>query len=411
MNKKISTKVAILVIVVFSLAVCGVIIAISFLQNFSNKGSEIAPILQRSDLRKESKVNKSDSSQVPKRFSGSDCYIKDKEGNDDLGSLSADFNLDDANTKVKYENEDKGISFDIPYNAKWGNKNCKVKPYTEFVQPSGDALVEFGKPQAWIPSEFRLTISPYRSSGDIINELNSSTEEPKVQPIKKMIAENQVVSWKSSEAYPMLSYEVVGKQYNYRFDCIGSDSQSEGKKLENIIASANVSNTNSGNNQVQVSFRDSNYIVSAPLAISVSDVTKKATEIAGFQIYCPTFSPKEYKRYVTAVEIYKDKTSASCSIEDASPNSTFSPIIIEESPTKNANGKRILERIDSWDSKKEVDINGNKGYVGTSWAGTNEQIGVTYSDLIYSDDKGTVVSIDSSYYDTDVLLRVARSMQ
>jgi hypothetical protein len=411
MNKKISTTVAISIIAVFALFIGGIIFICSKSQSSLISEKNIALDPQKNNPQEIKKSDNQDINQVPKRFSGSGCYEKEKEGYDNFYLLSKYFNLDDANSKVKYENKEKGISFDIPYNAKWGNKNCKVEAYTEFIQPSGGALVEFGKPQAWIPSEFRFTISSQRSSDDIINELNGFTEEPKVQPIKKIIASNQVVFWKSSEVYPMLSYEIVGKQYNYRFDCIGSDSQSEAKKLENIIASANVSNTNSGNNQVQVSYKDSNYIISAPLTVPVSDVTKRATEIAGFHVYCPTIFPKEYKRHMTTVEIYKDKTSVYCSIDDASPNSTFAPIIIKESPIENANGKKILEDINTWDSKKEVDVNGSKGYIGTSWAGTNEHIGVTYSNLIYSDGKSTAVSIDSSFYSTDILLKIARSMQ
>lgn len=246
MNKKISTSIAISIIAVFALLVGVIIFLSSYFQNNASLVNEVAPFPQNNNSSIKGGENnsegnastvKKESNQVPKRFSGSGCYEKEKEGYDNFYLLSKDFNLDDANSKAKYENIEKGISFDIPYNAKWGNKNCKVEPYTEFIQPSGGVLVEFGKPQAWIPSEFRLIISSQRSSDDIINELNGFMEEPKVQPIKKIIANNQVVFWKSSEVYPSLSYEVVGKQYNYRFDCNGSDSQSEAKKLEQIISS------------------------------------------------------------------------------------------------------------------------------------------------------------------------------
>jgi hypothetical protein len=237
MNKKISTPFAISIIAVFALFIGGIIFICSKSQSSLIPEKNIALAPQKNNPQEIKKSDNQDINQVPKRFSGSGCYEKDKEGYDNFYLLSKDFNLDDSNSKVKYENVEKGISFDIPYNAKWGNNDCKVEAYIHNYK-----FVEFGKPRAWIPSEFIMTIYPQKSSNDIISELTSLKVEPKIHPIKKKIANKQLVFWESFETLYGVSYELIGEKYNYRFDYTGGAkgdkiTQEKMKELEDIISS------------------------------------------------------------------------------------------------------------------------------------------------------------------------------
>lgn len=41
------------------------------------------------------------------------------------------FNNDDPVIQVTYKNKMKGISFNVPYNPKWGNEKYRISPYEE----------------------------------------------------------------------------------------------------------------------------------------------------------------------------------------------------------------------------------------------------------------------------------------
>jgi len=179
----------------------------------------------------------SQNTQRKPRFSGTNCYAKNEDGSDYYFKLSDSFNLDDPTSKITYTNQAKGISFNISYNPNWGNSNCKVEPYTEFIQPWGNILLEFGKPRAWISSEFSLTIKENETADNIINTVKSGGGMPDPNPRKMTIGDKQVVVY---EGYGMTTeriYEVIGPKYNYSFgysEVMQLDEQTT-KKLEEII--------------------------------------------------------------------------------------------------------------------------------------------------------------------------------
>lgn len=244
MNKKISTNIAIIIIAVFALFVGGIIFVSSCLQNYTTPENIVVSISQKSNLQKSNTVGNKESTQAPKRFSGSGCYQKGQTGEGYFDSLSKDFNLDNADSKIKYENVEKGISFDVPYNTKWGNKDCKVEPYAELKQPGGDVLLGFGKPGGpWTGDEFTLAIFHQRSAEDIINQQkNIVGGEPNSNPRKRTIGDKQVVVYEGYGMVTVRSYEVIGEEYNYlfgyRYGQSGQPSQDKNKKLEKIIANA-----------------------------------------------------------------------------------------------------------------------------------------------------------------------------
>jgi len=255
MNKKISTAVAIGVILLIT-AIVGTTIWLKQsdssqeVQNTmplpiakqDTKRNEVATEKQPIDQKTNSNNTENISEAMKNRFSGKGCYSKESDGTDNLYELSKDFNLSSPTAKVTYSNQAKGISFDIPYNTNWGNKNCKVEPYIEFTQPGGDVLVEFGKPRAWIRSEFLLTVSDYRSAQDIVNEQKNVGGEPDPNPRKMTLGDKQLVAY---ESYGMTSeriYEVIGKKFNYSFSYSEAEKLNgkTAKELATIIQSAKI---------------------------------------------------------------------------------------------------------------------------------------------------------------------------
>ncbi|MAF20457.1 MAG: hypothetical protein CMI55_02120 [Parcubacteria group bacterium] len=174
-----------------------------------------------------------------KRISGFGCYEKDSEGFDDPYEFREDFNTDDADTIIKYINTEKGISFDIPYNSDWGNKNCEVLPYKEFMDSYGTAHLIFGKPRAWISDTFRLNIS-ISSNRDIETILLEQQQDDieVFKPREKTIGDKQMVVYESYGTCTSRIYEVVGKGYNYSFDHFYCEEPIVDiiKELEGIIA-------------------------------------------------------------------------------------------------------------------------------------------------------------------------------
>lgn len=256
MNKKINPVLAIVVIILITAAV-GIIIWLEqggstqtaqTMQTIPQSKNNNVPTNNTTDNqvpeKKQGITNETkDTSQaIKKRFSGVGCYAKETDGSDNLHELNKDFNLSSPTAKITYSNQIKGISLEIPYNPNWGNKNCKVEPYVEFTQSSGDILVEFGKPRAWIRSEFLLTISSHRTAEDIISEQNNVGGEPNPNPRKMTLGNNQVVVFESYGMTVERIYEVIGKKYNYSFGYADGEKLNEktAKELETIIGNMKI---------------------------------------------------------------------------------------------------------------------------------------------------------------------------
>jgi len=254
MNKKINPVFAIVIVILITV-VTGVAIWLG--QRESYQATQTIPRANNNIVPKKNAVTdnqvpekkpditnetENTSQAMKKRFSGTGCYSKESDGTDNLYELSKDFNLSSPNVKVAYSNQTKGISLEIPYNPSWGNKNCKVEPYVEFTQPSGNVLLEFGKPRAWIRSEFLLTISNYRTAEDIIGEQKNVGGEPNPNPRKMTLGNNQVVVFESYGMTVERIYEVIGKKYNYSFGYVEGEKLNEktAKELEIIIGSMKI---------------------------------------------------------------------------------------------------------------------------------------------------------------------------
>lgn len=176
-----------------------------------------------------------------KRFSGKGCYKKDSEGEDNFYELSNDFNSDGPEKIIKYANADFSVSFEIPFNPKWGNNECKVLPYLESRDPNGNLRVEFGKPRAWTTSEFVFHARQSRSGTDIINEQSETAGVPHPNPRKKIIGKFNLVVYESYGMGVSRIYEIIGKNNNYVFEYREFENidKNRAEKLENVIASFN----------------------------------------------------------------------------------------------------------------------------------------------------------------------------
>lgn len=176
---------------------------------------------------------------IESRLVGNGCYEM-KDGHIDEYNLRKDFNLDPADIMLRYENKQFGISFGIPYNKKWGNKDCVVLPYTHWQRIDSDTKylnINFGIFRAWTGGAYHFNIGKKRSAEDIIKE-QSNSGSPNPNPRTKTIGNHQVVIYESYGMATKTIYEVLGDKNNYVFEKswikdLKSDSESDG--LEKII--------------------------------------------------------------------------------------------------------------------------------------------------------------------------------
>jgi hypothetical protein len=146
---------------------------------------------------------------------------------------SIEFNNDPPTEEILFSNTEKGISFKIPYNPNWGNNNYKITPYFNF----NDSLT-FGRlyvsPEAcgWVRT-CKLSFNPQRSAEEILKTIKDfnnsqiaqgSTFNSYYELEKNIINGNTIVKY-SIPIDPAIAapdthiIEIVGKKYNYAFDC------------------------------------------------------------------------------------------------------------------------------------------------------------------------------------------------
>src|SRR4030042_2630988 len=181
-----------------------------------------------------------------------------------------------------------------------------------------------------------------------------------------------------------LKMSIASLQEQNKFPTVQTQTTAEGDKIE--VVNSDIGQT-----------------VKAPLSTPVSSVTSKASEIAGFHIYYPTFIPKEFKMDATLIEIMSSKTRVVCDLSDTNPTPTSPQIMILESPLASAGENFVQKGADTLTSKQDVDINGDKGVAGTV---TNSS--GNFSKVIYITKDGTAVFMSTKDFNTDLLLKVAR---
>jgi hypothetical protein len=156
------------------------------------------------------------------------------------------FNTDPPNTTVSYFNIDKGISFQIPYNPKWGTEKYKIPPYYEYenkVLFGPMFIFEAGS----LPRACSMEFLPRRSAEEVIVSLEKFVVEERAYKVMEGIPRETIIK-DTINGLPVVKYmqydtllgatpyiEVIGKKYNYKFSCFWIPEISKMEFIEDII--------------------------------------------------------------------------------------------------------------------------------------------------------------------------------
>lgn len=139
------------------------------------------------------------------------------------------FNLDTADSTIDYIDSEKGISFKLPYNTKWGSSRFKIHPYDKL-----DNSISFGPMYVfdgcnWIRPN-AMEFQPAETIDKVIKNLLSDNLEYKDKKIGDLI----VVEYIEPGFCGDPTLVVIGKKYNYKFRIFCGDWNSLGS-LEEIV--------------------------------------------------------------------------------------------------------------------------------------------------------------------------------
>jgi hypothetical protein len=139
---------------------------------------------------------------------------------------SLEFNFDDPDTTVRYTNKERGLSFDVPFNEKWGNVKFKISPFDEAKNSIVFGALGAFEAGAWGRTDY-LIFKPARSAEQIMDELHATfgdESNPDWVPKKVTINRLDVVEYFDPGLCPGNMVEVVGKKYNYHLEsCFVND--------------------------------------------------------------------------------------------------------------------------------------------------------------------------------------------
>lgn len=136
----------------------------------------------------------------------------------------SEFNMDPANTSVVYSSKEYGISLKIPFNEKWGNKECTISPYYEIIE-DGAALL-FGNIDVGFEGGCGVgrTVKMYFKLPQTIEAMvaGSGRDESTKNIVQKQINGLSVLTYQTANDYcGKEGYDshliIAGKKYNYWF--------------------------------------------------------------------------------------------------------------------------------------------------------------------------------------------------
>lgn len=162
------------------------------------------------------------------RLTGTGCFIDEYKQ-----KFREDFNLNQADTTVTYTNAAKGISFEIPYNSKWGNKECEVEPYSEFSydENTGPNILFFGQPSAG-PDEFSLEFLAPKTANDTLAEIKEANSNSGAKIVHHDNLE--AVEYLDFGVSEFFHVEVIGPKNNYLFTTEANNK----KNLQAVVNTA-----------------------------------------------------------------------------------------------------------------------------------------------------------------------------
>lgn len=174
-------------------------------------------------------------------------------------------------------------------------------------------------------------------------------------------------------------------------------------KEEKIIPSIEKKTTIGG--EIEVMEHMLGITISAPLSVPVSEVAKKATEVAGFKVYYPSYVPKEIQLDQAQINISPEKNFATCELGDAYKSGI---LIIQRSIKSESDKSNALKKIDVLEGKKEVSINDTTAYIGVLTSDTN-----VFNKILYITPDNVFIEIraNANYFNSDTLVKVAESLE
>lgn len=131
------------------------------------------------------------------------------------------WNFDPPNTYVTYNSTDKDFSFQVPYNANWGNDQIKLKPY----EVTKDGSVYFGnvgvgcEGGCGMSRDEHVYTQAAQNADAVIADLNKNYWDGGFaqKPIKVNLGSLQVVEYEYGELGTQKYVIVIGKKFNYVF--------------------------------------------------------------------------------------------------------------------------------------------------------------------------------------------------
>jgi hypothetical protein len=147
------------------------------------------------------------------------------------------FDADASNQLVPYSNAEKGIAFDVPYNAKWGSKRFSINPYDEVGNKVLFGQLGVFEGCGWMRG-YALEFIPHRSAEEAVKEAAKELTPGAIPPTVVKINGLSVVKYADSGLCWFPVMEVVGKKYNYVFAPLcSSDPEYDFVDLEKIVKS------------------------------------------------------------------------------------------------------------------------------------------------------------------------------
>lgn len=142
------------------------------------------------------------------------------------------FNNDTANSQIAYNDDEKGISFEIPFNQNWGSNKYRLNPYD-----LNNNDLSFGSMSAFegcsTIRSYSLDFKPAKPVVKVVAEI-----EQGITPITTKINDLTVVKYAQADMCTNSFMEVIGQKYNYLFSTsCGGDAVKDSQSLENIIKS------------------------------------------------------------------------------------------------------------------------------------------------------------------------------
>jgi hypothetical protein len=156
----------------------------------------------------------------------------------DVAGCGYQFDYSTSTEDIRYSNVTKGLSFDLPFNPKWGGLRFRLNPYDET-----DNGINFGYMFAfegcgWV-REYNLNLLPVKSIKNILEEIKADNFVGYPDPIQKKIGDVLVVEYTEGEFCSEAEIIILGVKYNYKLAALCSE---DFVRLEEIVKSMKLIN-------------------------------------------------------------------------------------------------------------------------------------------------------------------------